>query len=412
MSCNSDKEDIPTLDLSESSFGNIENKGATLSVEIYSNSKWYIANSANWCIPDKLQGHGNHTLSLRITPNKEQAQRKVTLIISTDGINKTIEISQQKGDLEIDVENIHYQLPVIFHVLYKDREDENQYIQQGHLSEILKQVNRYYQKANCGVDMNLEFIPATEDANGNLLLEPGVERIQWDSKTIDCEIFMNNHTGVYTHLLWEPNNYINIMIYPFTDDRILGISTFPYTPKDYYLEGTTEVSSPWLTLENLKFAYCISINSSYIYEQSIGGKLNQNDAAITLAHEIGHFLGLRHIFSEGGSPSICKDTDFCKDTPTYNRSEYEQWLNGLDKNEKYSLTFLAKRYDCSTGGFEAHNFMDYAYCLYDEFSPEQRNRVRYILNHSPLIPGPKKWKTDKTTRTTSGLVDLPICVMQ
>ncbi|UVV51806.1 M43 family zinc metalloprotease [Bacteroides thetaiotaomicron] len=50
----------------------------------------------------------------------------------------------------------------------------------------------------------------------------------------------------------------------------------------------------------MSFPYCISINSSYIYEQSTDERINQNDAAITLAHELGHYLGLRHVFSEGG----------------------------------------------------------------------------------------------------------------
>ena len=88
------------------------------------------------------------------------------------------------------------------------------------------------------------------------------------------------------------------MVYPFTDSQILGISTFPYSLKNFFLEGTQQVSASWITLENLSFPYCISINSSYIYEQSTDERINQNDAAITLAHELGHYLGLRHVFSE------------------------------------------------------------------------------------------------------------------
>ena len=59
---------------------------------------------------------------------------------------------------------------------------------------------------------------------------------------------------------------------------------------------------------------------------------------------------------------MCTDTDYCKDTPSYNRSEYEQWLNNLDKQNKYQLKDLAKRYSCEKGEYEAHNIMDYAYC--------------------------------------------------
>ena len=270
--------------------------------------------------------------------------------------------------------------------------------------------NHFYQSEKCGIDINLEFVLATKDKNGTTLPEPGVERVPFNELPIDCEKFMRDNTGKYTSLLWEPNEYINIMVYPFTDSQILGISTFPYSLKDFFLEGTQQVSASWITLENLSFPYCISINSSYIYEQSTDERINQNDAAITLAHELGHYLGLRHVFSEGGTTSMCTDTDYCKDTPSYNRSEYEQWLNNLDKQNKYQLKDLAKRYSCEKGEYEAHNIMDYAYCFYNEITLEQRKRIRHILNYSPLIPGPKESRID--TRGVQSRLNLPICIMK
>ena len=138
----------------------------------------------------------------------------------------------------------------------------------------------------------------------------------------------------------------------------------------------------------------ITDNDNPLSGKSTDERINQNDAAITLAHELGHYLGLRHVFSEGGTTSMCTDTDYCKDTPSYNRSEYEQWLNNLDKQNKYQLKDLAKRYSCEKGEYEAHNIMDYAYCFYNEITLEQRKRIRHILNYSPLIPGPKESRID------------------
>ena len=40
----------------------------------------------------------------------------------------------------------------------------------------------------------------------------------------------------------------------------------------------------------------------------------------TFAHEAGHFLGLAHVFGQGG--------DYCEDTPWYDRNAYMQELNG------------------------------------------------------------------------------------
>ena len=398
----SEKIDDIKLEISQNIFRNIDNNGGKITVAITSNSEWIIANSADWCIPDKYQGEGNDILTIKILANTKHANRQTNLIISAQGINQTIKISQQKGEVNPDLDKIHYQLPVIFHVL--------QYIKEDHLKDVLVRTNHFYQSEKCGIDINLEFVLATKDKNGTTLPEPGVERVPFNELPIDCEKFMRDNTGKYTSLLWEPNEYINIMVYPFTDSQILGISTFPYSLKDFFLEGTQQVSASWITLENLSFPYCISINSSYIYEQSTDERINQNDAAITLAHELGHYLGLRHVFSEGGTTSMCTDTDYCKDTPSYNRSEYEQWLNNLDKQNKYQLKDLAKRYSCEKGEYEAHNIMDYAYCFYNEITLEQRKRIRHILNYSPLIPGPKESRID--TRGVQGRLNLPICIMK
>ena len=113
--------------------------------------------------------------------------------------------------------------------------------------------NHFYQSEKCGIDINLEFVLATKDKNGTTLPEPGVERVPFNELPIDCEKFMRDNTGKYTSLLWEPNEYINIMVYPFTDSQILGISTFPYSLKNFFLEGTQQVSASWITLENLSF---------------------------------------------------------------------------------------------------------------------------------------------------------------
>ena len=402
----SEKIDDIKLEISQNIFRNIDNNGGKITVAITSNSEWIIANSADWCIPDKYQGEGNDILTIKILANTKHANRQTNLIISAQGINQTIKISQQKGEVNPDLDKIHYQLPVIFHVLYQNEND----IKEDHLKDVLVRTNHFYQSEKCGIDINLEFVLATKDKNGTTLPEPGVERVPFNELPIDCEKFMRDNTGQYTSLLWEPTEYINIMVYPFTDSQILGISTFPYSLKDFLLEGTQQVSASWITLENLSFPYCISINSSYIYEQSTDERINQNDAAITLAHELGHYLGLRHVFSEGGTTSMCTDTDYCKDTPSYNRSEYEQWLNNLDKQKKYQLKDLAKRYSCEKGEYEAHNIMDYAYCFYNEITLEQRKRIRHILNYSPLIPGPKESRID--TRGVQGRLNLPICIMK
>ena len=62
-------------------------------------------------------------------------------------------------------------LPVIFHVLYRVPEDD---VPVGYLSSCLERVNELYRDGP--VDMNLKFVLATHDPNGQLLEEPGVRR--------------------------------------------------------------------------------------------------------------------------------------------------------------------------------------------------------------------------------------------
>lgn len=313
---------------------------------------------------------------------------------------------------EINTETFHYELPVIFHVLYKDKNNSNQYVSKERLAEVLAAVNKLYEKA----DMNLEFTLATKDPNGNTLAEPGVERIPWTGEyPIDCDNFMTDNKRTYTNLLWDPNLYINVMVYNFKTEAnsgtiTLGISHLPYTTSTSQLDGLTS-SSSLLKLENLQYAYCLSINSLFtdIKYQSTSSSYSTVDVTVTLAHELGHYLGLFHAFSEDSKTGLllneCKDTDYCKDTPSYNKVRYDDLYDS-----DASFFDLVKRESCDSGEFVSHNVMDYSISYSDLFTPDQRTRIRNVLSYSPLIPGPKK--TVSPTRSISGPMDLPISVLK
>ncbi|MBO7295595.1 MAG: hypothetical protein J6U65_09315, partial [Bacteroidaceae bacterium] len=88
------------------------------------------------------------------------------------------------------------------------------------------------------------------------------------------------------------------------------------------------------------------------------------------------------------------DTDFCDDTPTYNKAKYDQYLlsnypyDGVFTDELVAQ--LAERTNSVTGEkFVSTNIMDYAVSYLNELSPQQCARIRYILMRSPYVPGPK-----------------------
>ena len=405
--------DSATLNISESKFDIISASGESLTIDITCSSSWTVTSNKQWCIPNTQKGENDGKLILTINANLESSSRTATVTIISHKVSKTIQITQN-GSTNT-AEEYHYQLPVIFHVFYKDANDPLQKVSSSRLSAILDKVNSLYKNKKNSVDMNLTFTLATTDKNGATLPNPGVEYIQWpESYPIDCDDFMNDESGKYVKYLWDPNSYINIMVYNFYSDPnfnfvTLGIAHIPFsTTGNNYLEGLSETKNSHLTLANLKFPLCVSINSLYINEESTPTEYTTVDVTVTLAHELGHYLGLHHVFAETTN-GTCEDTDYCKDTKSYNKQEYDSYCDYIYENEEAKYTFenLVKRTGCDGIEFISYNIMDYAISYSNQFTQNQRERIRHVLSYSPLIPGPKKGDIN-TRALNEGPLDLPI----
>ncbi|MGL4328143.1 MAG: zinc-dependent metalloproteinase lipoprotein, partial [Tannerellaceae bacterium] len=113
------------------------------------------------------------------------------------------------------------------------------------------------------------------------------------------------------------------------------------------------------------------------------------------------------VFSE--SDNNCDDTDYCKDTPSYNRLAYEDYIRSMMpiNSIMQSLPKLAERTNCSGSTFTTTNIMDYSFSYFNQFTADQYKRIHHVLNYSPLIPGPKLTK-GLTRSTVEGPIDLPI----
>lgn len=325
-----------------------------------------------------------------------------------------------------------YRLPVVFHVLYSDPNDTTQYISATRLRDLLQYVNELYKGNIYGnsEDTHITFYLATEGENGEKLATPGIDYVKYDGEyPIDAYSFMNDNSGKNVQYIWDPNKYINVMMYHFkttdNDTELLGISHMPFTPRgNHALSGLRQISSSYISKSQLPFALCSSINSKYVsakyngsYYQSdrytrpdhIAHQFYNNDIVVTIAHELGHYLGLFHAFTEGNSSSAndvtptdsCGDTDYCKDTPSYNRYEYNMYRKSLAKLGSYTLGNLILRYACDGATFNATNIMDYEWTLGYSITHDQKERLRNVLYYSPLIPGPKKNGINVATRSTS-----------
>lgn len=361
------------------------------------------------------------------------------LLMACGGDNGLTNSKQEKSDdrneeetrLTTEDGTYEYQLPVIFHVLYKDKNDAAQYIPAMRLKNILRYVNEIYRGGIYGesADTRLQFVLATKDEYGKKLSTPGVEYVLYPGDyPMDEEEFMSSSENV--KYIWDPNKYINVMLYHFKEKangEVLGISHMPFTPKGAkQLEGIEAIEEQYISKSRLGFPLCSSINSIYAGQAEQGGyyqsdrytagdhKANYimpSDVVVTLAHELGHYLGLFHIFTESMSTTpesdlfnavdSCADTDYCKDTPSYNRADYNTYLESYYTTtpaDKQDLWDVLKRYSCDASEFYSANIMDYAYTLGYKISPDQKARIRNVLYYSPLIPGPKLNNINKKTR--------------
>ena len=345
-----------------------------------------------------------------------------------NGLMSTDKSTLVTDTAEID-SNYEYQLPVIFHVLYKNQSDASQYIPAARLKNLLQYVNEIYQGGIYGKSENLhlKFVLAEKDEKGKKLGTPGVEYVKYDGDyPIDVSAFMSDNTGANVKYIWDPNQYINVMMFNFksasSNEVTLGISHMPHTV-DNRVEGLDNVKTQYIAKKQLKYPLCSSINSTYAAQTSGGGyfqsdrytddnhtahALSTADVVVTMAHELGHYLGLYHAFTEekkDGSfqpADSCGDTDYCKDTPSYNRIDYNNYLETLnfEQNDPSITKKMLSRNSCDGKIFESNNIMDYSLTMGFQITADQKKRIRNVLYYSPLIPGPKKNNINTRTRAT------------
>ena len=244
-------------------------------------------------------------------------------------------------------------------------------------------VNNFYSGNNGkSENVNLQFTLATTTPEGTPLTIPGIHVVKSSFALFDVENYLKENSYNGTEIIWDPNKYINIIVCPFTEENVTGIATTPYTPQGKSLPGLRRNDTFYTTLPTTS-VQAVMINSAFINEKEQGANGLEQVWPKTLVHELGHYLGLFHVFSGGDNGQT---TDYCEDTPDYDRPAYESWLKSVSR-----LTFAqaAQRKDRNGTTFTSYNIMDYQYGYRNRITPDQRARIRHVLDYSPLIPGPK-----------------------
>ncbi len=223
-----------------------------------------------------------------------------------------------------------------------------------------------------GADTKIEFCLAQRRPDGSAFAagQPGVNRILYSSITttappysttfIDATIkpwTYNNNTPTATRG-WDPAKYMNIWLCDISGG-ILGYAQFPQSPL-----GGMGCASPVASTDGVVFLY------SSIGKSSVTGFAAPYNEGRTATHEIGHWLGLRHIWGDGG----CTVDDYCNDTPESAAANY-----GCPTGTNSCTTAPDAGVDM------IENYMDYTddLCM-NIFTQDQKMRMRTVLENSPL----------------------------
>ena len=204
-----------------------------------------------------------------------------------------------------------------------------------------------------GADIQIEFALALQDPNGNPT--NGIDRVSfcqenWSETEFDLK--------VKPATIWNPTLYMNMWTTKLTDNTILGYAQFPDASSLAGLDATGGNSN----------------SDGVVAKYTAFGSIKDNDGTFlldltynrgrTMTHEVGHWLGLRHIWGD----ATCGD-DFCADTPVHH-----------DANRGCPTVA-----NCDNNGNEmVENYMDYTddVCM-NIFTQNQKDRITAVMNNSP-----------------------------
>ncbi|WP_276876652.1 M43 family zinc metalloprotease [Chryseobacterium joostei] len=206
-----------------------------------------------------------------------------------------------------------------------------------------------------GADVQLQFALAKVDPNGNPT--NGIDRVNFCASSFNK---LTIDTTIKPETIWDPTQYMNMWSVAFAapNDDLLGYAQFP--------DGSNLPGLDPLMGYGMTDGVVASYNA--FGSSDLGNNFILNpfyNKGRTMTHEVGHFLGLRHIW--GDSP--CGD-DFCADTPVAHKANYE-CLEIVSCNDPSVLEMV-------------QNFMDYTNdaCM-NIFTINQKDRITAVMNNSP-----------------------------
>jgi len=271
--------------------------------------------------------------------------------------------------------NVVYNIPVVIHIVHNGDcigSDEN--ITDAQAISQITVLNQDYRRlastpggansTGIAVDVEINFVLAKRDPSGNPI--SGIDRVQTTTDAYDRA----GVESLKTTTIWDPTKYLNMWTFKFTGDLdgVLGYAQFPTgSTLTGIPAGTTTANTDGVVASYDAFGTVAVDDGSFILNPTY-------NLGRTMTHEVGHWLGLRHIWGDDNTcPATNTDTnkDYCSDTPAANAPNY-------------SCNLTANSCTANPGNDQVQNYMDYTNdaCM-DTFTAKQKTRMQTVMANSP-----------------------------
>lgn len=218
-------------------------------------------------------------------------------------------------------------IPVVVHFVYKNATEN---LHDSLVHNQIKMLNQSFRMQDpdtanirplfdsLRADAHIEFFLTKVDENGDSTT--GITRTQtstqgfFDFLDLD-KIKKPSQGGVAA---WDTDKFLNIWVGDMSFQGQPGVLGYAYPPTggvDSIWPAGANAPSP--DLDGVVIHYEVFGDRNPL---AVGGQLAIADRGRTAVHEVGHFLGLRHIWGDGGNPLFpgppdCSVDDGIKDTP-------------------------------------------------------------------------------------------------
>ena len=271
----------------------------------------------------------------------------------------------QKKSKKTAASDAVYTIPVVVHVVHNNSSGFIGGIGNSNISDaqILSQIEilneDFRRKAGTngfnsdpiGADAMIEFCLASVDPNGNFTT--GITRT-YNSKS-DWKYNFTDETTLKGLVDWPSDQYLNIWVARLSDN-VLGYATYPTNSALTGIPANTEASLDGVVIDYRTFG-------------KGGATVSPYNLGRTTTHEVGHWLGLLHIWGD----QYCGN-DLVSDTPP-----------DQSPNNDLDCTDFS---DCDNDGIKTadltNDYMDYSKdaCM-NLFTAGQKERMRTAIETSP-----------------------------